>query len=283
MARLAKLTAANGGSVTRSQLSSFSMAEGQVRRLIDTSKGIWNPRGLQATLTVMSSPEGPYDDTAIEGGLFRYDYRAGSADGDNAKLRRAGELGLPIILLRKIATGVFVPVFPVYVVGDDIARHQFVLALDESLRFLSDPLHPTADERRYAERVVRQRLHQPEFRGRVIRAYQMRCAVCSLRHGELLDASHIVEDGEEMGQPIVPNGLSLCKIHHAAYDRDLLGISPDRFVSINRALLEEIDGPMLQHGLKDMHGRELRLPERVADRPDPKRLALRYERFLSIA
>jgi putative restriction endonuclease len=199
--------------------------------------------------------------------------------GDNTKLRRAAELGLPLILLRKIAAGVYVPVFPVYVVDDDVAAGQFTIALDESLRFLPRPVDWTDEQRRYAERVVRQRLHQPEFRGRVIRAYTTRCAICSLRHGELLDAAHIIGDTESGGLPVVPNGLSLCKIHHSAYDAQLLGVSPDYRVHVDRDLLVEVDGPMLEHGIQRMHGRTLLLPNRGADWPDRDRLAARFETF----
>lgn len=281
MASLAAQTAVNGGVMTRPELSAFRISDSESRRLIDASKGIWNPRDLQATLSVLSSPDGPYDDTEVEGGLFRYDYRSGSSVGDNAKLRSAAELELPIILLRKIHVGVFVPIFPVYVLADDPTRRQFVLALDESLRFLSDPLNPSIAERRYAERIVRQRLHQSEFRARVIRAYSVRCAVCSLHHGELLDAAHIIGDRHENGEPVVANGLSLCKIHHAAYDRNLLGIAPTLRISINARLLQEIDGPMLQHGLKDMHGSTITVPNRRVDHPDSDRLELRYRDFLA--
>ena len=278
MDALATRTAHNGGFITRAELSAFPVGD-HTRRLIDTTRGIWNPRDLVATLSVVSSPDGPYDDRDVEGGLFRYHYRAGSAAGDNTKLRRAAELALPIILLRKIAAGVFVPVFPVYVVDDDVAAREFTLALDESLRFLPKPAEWTEDQRRYAERVVRQRLHQPEFRGRVIRAYATRCAICSLRHGELLDAAHITADSEDGGLPVVTNGLSLCKIHHSAYDARLLGISPDYTVHIDGDLLVEVDGPMLEHGIQAMHGRRLLLPERAADWPDRDRLAARFESF----
>lgn len=278
MDRLAERTVHNGGFVSRAELSSFEVA-GATRRLIDTSKGIWNPRDLMATLSIVSSPDGPYRDREVDGGLFRYDYRAGSLEGDNTKLRRAAELGLPLILLRKIAAGVYVPVFPVYVVDDDQSARQFTIALDESLRFMPKPSEWTQDQRRYAERVVRQRLHQPEFRGRVIRAYATRCTVCSLRHGELLDAAHIVADSDEAGLPVVTNGLSLCKIHHGAYDARLLGISPDYRVVIDRGLLEEVDGPMLKYGIQGMHGRPLELPSRRADWPDRDRLAARFEQF----
>lgn len=279
MHALATATARSGGTLGYQELNAFDIGDGAVRRLRDTSRGIWNPKDLAGTLTIVSSPDGPYDDSAVEGGYFRYDYRAGSDDGDNAKLRAAAEHGLPLILLRKIDSGVYVPIFPVYVVSDDRPRRQFVIALDESLRFLPDPLHMTDAQRRYAERVVRQRLHQPEFRGRVIRAYSRRCTVCLLKHPDLLDAAHIIGDSEEGGDPVVSNGLSLCKIHHAAYDRQLLGISPDYVVAINHELMEEIDGPMLRHGLQEMNGRPLELPGRRVDWPDRDRLSVRFDAF----
>ncbi|HEX5332141.1 MAG TPA: HNH endonuclease, partial [Cellulomonas sp.] len=62
---------------------------------------------------------------------------------------------------------------------------------------------------------------------------------------------------------MVTNGLSLCKIHHSAYDANLMGITPDYAVRINKALLLEIDGPMLRHGLQEMHGRPIGIPQRA--------------------
>lgn len=277
--RLSEIVAERGV-VTRAELESVDIG-GTTRRVIDQSRGIWNPKDLLATLSVVSSPDGPYADTHMGDSLFSYDYRKGSTDGDNSKMRRAFELGLPIILLRKIQPGVYVPVFPVYVVEDDTTNRKFLLALDEGLRFLADPLHLKPIERAYAERVTRQRLHQPEFRGRVLLAYGHRCTVCSLRHGQLLDAAHIIGDGKSHGDPIVENGLSMCKIHHAAYDSDLLGISPAYEVHINSALMQEVDGPMLRHGLQEMDGRGLSLPKRRADLPSKDRLAERFSEFLA--
>jgi putative restriction endonuclease len=283
MAAVAERTAANGGVISRAELSALLLANGETRRVIDTSKGIWNPRDLVATLSIVSSPTGPYDDRHVDGGLFHYDYRAGSTEGDNTKLRRAFELGLPVILLTKIDNGIYVPTLPTYVVADDIKNRQFLLVLDESLRFLANPLSPSTAEKRYAERVVQARLHQPVFRGRVIRAYRATCAICSLKHADLLDAAHIIGDGEDGGDPIVTNGLSLCKIHHAAYDRNLLGISPDYTVHLDKDLLDEIDGPMLRHGLQEMHGRSLILPIKRNELPDRERLSVRFEHFSALA
>jgi putative restriction endonuclease len=135
-------------------------------------------------------------------------------------------------------------------------------------------------ERRYAVRETRVRLHQAVFRGRVLRAYASTCSICRLKEGRLLDAAHIAGDLEADGEPIVPNGLSLCSIHHRAFDQQLVGVSPDYRVHVSRRLLEEEDGPMLEL-LKGFHDEPIVLPTRTAWRPDRERLAERYERFIT--
>ena len=50
-------------------------------------------------------------------------------------------------------------------------------------------------------------------------------------HAELLDAAHIVPDADE-GEPVIPNGLALCKLHHAAFDRYFLGVRPDYVLQV---------------------------------------------------
>lgn len=102
-----------------------------------------------------------------------------------------------------------------------------------------------------------------------------------MAHGQLLDAAHIIEDTADEGLPIVSNGLSLCKIHHAAFDTNLLGISPDYIVQINAEVLAEHDGPMLRHGLQEMNGHKLILPSAPKHWPDPDRLDRRFSTFLA--
>ena len=278
MKRLTYLSDQSGGVVTREQLTGLEV-NGQRRRIIDQSGGIWNPSDLNATLSILSSPTGPYDDGQVEGGYFRYDYRAGSIGGSNSKLRRAVELRLPLILLLKLKPGIFVPIFPVFAVRYDDDARQVLIALDESLRFIEHPETLSEPLKRYAEQTTRRRLHQPVFRASVIRAYQTQCTVCRLKHGELLDAAHILPDAHESGLPVVSNGLSLCKIHHAAYDQNLLGIRPDSVVQINQDLLAESDGPMLKYGLQQMHGTTIALPHRKIERPSTDALEWRYEKF----
>lgn len=246
--------------------------------LLDTSRGIRNPRDFDATLSIMTSSNGPYDDAVTDDGFVHYRYQSREG-GDNRKLKRAHNLGVPLVYFHSIRPGVFVATYPVYVVADDEANHTFLVALDESFRFFGDPLHMTDNERRYGERMARQRLHQPLFRARVMHAYANTCTVCHLKHPELLDAAHIVADTDADGLAIVPNGLTLCKMHHAAYDRNLMGISPDYVVHINGDLLQEVDGPMLKHGLQEMHGHQIELPQRRADYPSKERLDERFQAF----
>lgn len=63
----------------------------------------------------------------------------------------------------------------------------------------------------------------PEFRARVLRAYEYRCAVCGydVRLGDrelALEAAHI-KWHEAGGPDSEPNGLSLCALHHRLFDR----------------------------------------------------------------
>jgi putative restriction endonuclease len=133
-------------------------------------------------------------------------------------------------------------------------------------------------ERRYAVRETRVRLHQARFRGRILVAYASRCAICRLKETRLLDAAHIVGDLQDKGDPQIENGLSLCSIHHRAFDQDLVGVAPDYRVHVAPRLLEDEDGPMLEL-LKTFHEQTIELPAKRAWRPDPDRLALRFERF----
>ena len=101
--------------------------------------------------------------------------------------------------------------------------------MDEVQRFMDlSSLAPL--QRAYFERLTSARLHQPVFRARVLQAYGERCAMCRLHQAQLLDTAHIIPDGQPKGDPVIPNGLALCKIHHAAYDVNLIG-----YVRISRS------------------------------------------------
>ena len=197
-------------------------------------------------------------------------------------LREACENRIPIIYFLGIAPGRYQALLPTFISGWDgkalMARVAFGAPDQESL---APP--QTVLERRYALRAVKQRLHQASFREAVISAYNGRCALSGLPESILLDAAHIVEDkDEQFGQPVVPNGIPLSKIHHAAFDAHLIGIDPDYRLHVSERLLGQRDGPMVE-ALKRLNGGTIHLPKRVKDQPDRDRLALRFERFKAVA
>jgi putative restriction endonuclease len=128
---------------------------------------------------------------------------------------------------------------------------------------------------------VLQRLHQQQFRRLVLSAYREQCCICRLKHVALLDAAHILADRHPKGEPIVSNGLGLCKIHHSAYDAQIIGIDADARVHVREDILLEKDGPMLKHGLQATAGTLLQLPRRSELKPNKEFLAERFARFLA--
>ena len=114
--------------------------------------------------------------------------------------------------------------------------------------------------------------------GRTLSAYGSRCAISHLPEPRLLDAAHIVMDADEqLGQPVISNGLPLTKIHHAAFDAHLMGST--RISASLTGVLEIHDDPFLELGLKGIAGTLIDRPRRLEDHPDRDRLAIRFEQF----
>ncbi|HUF13700.1 MAG TPA: HNH endonuclease [Longimicrobiales bacterium] len=238
-----------------------------------------------AALSVQTSARSPYDDRETPEG-FRYAYRGSDADHrDNRALRSAHDLGVPIAYFIATRAGWYRPVFPCFVIADEPSLLHVVIQPggwsgpldDQEPTPVADPI-----ERRYLVRETKVRVHQARFRGRVLPAYRDQCAICRLKEIRLLDAAHIVGDLEEHGEPTISNGISLCSIHHRAFDQDLVGIDADYTVRVSPRLLDDEDGPMLEL-LKAFNARPLELPRTAASRPDRERLAVRFDRFLERA
>jgi putative restriction endonuclease len=275
--------------VTTDQLNAFEF-DGNRISLLQHMRGIRVVSGLPAALSIRTTfvarPEDrPYEDAEGPDGYFRYKWRGTDPDAhDNVALRVAMSERRPLAWFVGVASGRFTAIYPVWLVGEEPTEYQFVLAFDEVMR--DDWLEPArlrhpadlALRREYAEATVRRRLHQPVFRQRVLVAYHSQCALCRLRHPELLDAAHIKEDSEG-GEPIVPNGVAMCAIHHRAFDSHFLGIRPDYVVEVRPDVLRERDGPTLQHALQGVHRAHLTLPTRQGAWPASELLEERYQQF----
>jgi putative restriction endonuclease len=254
---------------------------------MDLQRGIRKPAVLDSALSFRTvyRPEGavrPYDDAVGPDGLIRYKYRGTDPEHpENRALRTAMERRLPLIWFFGVGPALYLPTFPVFIVDEEPQQLQFAVdAVSGGALNPESRLEETL--RRYITVETKRRLHQPIFRATVMRAYETRCAVCALGHSSLLDAAHIVPDREEGGVAAVRNGLALCKIHHAALDARILGVRPDYVVQIKAELLDEIDGPMLKHGLQERHGQTLMvLPRARREQPDPQLLEQSYAIFLA--
>jgi len=285
MDQVRHLCAVYGGRVPRAALMEGVTVGGERIPIWNYQKGIFKPAALGpngAALSIQTSAESPYGDIHdVEAGHIVYKYRGVNPEHpDNVALRRAMLQQRPVIYLVAVDPGFYDAVVPVYVVGDDPVRLEFTLLADQAsaMSYTADPVK-TAARREYATRAVLQRLHQQQFRRMVLVAYREQCCICRLRHVELLDAAHILPDRHPKGEPVVTNGLGLCKIHHSAYDAHIIGIDPDARVHVRDDILREKDGPMLKHGLQEVAGVRLTLPRRDDLRPNRDFLAERFELF----
>lgn len=281
--------------LTSNELSPGFIFEDERIPLVNPQRGIFKPRQMRYLLSIKTVFPRPgakvwYDDQReVHRQIFEsdeaVDYAFMGQDpdaADNRWLREAYENQIPVIYFLGIAPGRYQAMIPTFISGWDGAalKAKIVFGVPDQ-QDITAPAN--ALERRYALRAVKQRLHQASFREAVITAYNGRCALSGLPEQRLLDAAHIISDKtEQLGQPIVPNGLPLSKIHHAAFDAHLIGIDPDYRLHVSDRLLDQHDGPMLEM-LKQLEGGAIHLPARERDYPDRDRLALRFERFKAAA
>ncbi len=285
---LARQREEHGEAIPRDLLTSFAL-DG-VRVPLVGPQGIFKPAACELPLSI-ATIEGNYPDEWDEDrGTLRYAYRGTDPNHhDNVGLRRAMRERVPLVYFLRVLPGRYVAMYPVFVVGDDSTSLAFTVQVEDMAVTHSVVGGDRYDDaagavrRAYVTRVVRQRVHQAAFRERVVRAYQDQCALCRLRHHQLLDAAHITPDREADADPVVTNGVALCKLHHAAFDSYFFAIRPDYRVEVRPSILAEHDGPMLVVGLQEIHDRLIALPRQANQLPDRERLARRYAEFLRTA
>ena len=278
------------GPLSWAQIEEGFEFRGQRVHLASKAIGIFKPAQLRSgALSIRTAVPRKgriprYDDRFNEGAEhFSYRFqKEGPEASDNQLARECMLHRWPVIYFFGIAPAVYDALICQIVSEDRSAETFHVAPISEAMVAESSVLRSAARlpiERRYAMVSAKKRLHQDRFRFAVLEAYDSRCAICRLRHPELLDAAHIVEDGDVLGEARVPNGLALCKLHHAAFDRNFIGITPDLEIRLRPELLIEKDGPMLEHGLRAFNRTRLTVPDHAADRPDRMLLEQRWKEF----
>jgi putative restriction endonuclease len=282
----------SGGTLSSSDLLAGVQVDGERIPVVNPQRGIFKPKQLRYLLSIRTvypktGARVWYDDqrevhAQIEAGDEIIDYAfQGSDPGsfDNQWLLEAMQAQVPLLYFLGVAPSRYTAHFPTFIVDWNAASLKAGIAFGAPAAANAISEAPDAAERKYALRLVRQRLHQARFREAVLSAYGNRCAITGLPEPRLLDAAHIIGDLEDEGQPIVPNGLPLSKVHHAAFDANLIGIDPEFRIHVSDALLSINDGPVFEQGVKQKHGTKISLPGRAKDYPDPDRLAARFELF----
>lgn len=264
--------------------------QGKKVSLVSAAQGIHKPAILDLPLSIFTTytPPGedrPYADDFDKNEFLLYKYRGTDPmHPNNVGLRKLMLGKLPLIYFQALKPSLYEAFWPSRIVGDDRASLTFrIEIIDAEVVKEATAGAPDTDEfiRRYARLLTKRRLHQTTFRVHVLQAYRERCTICRFAHSDMLDAAHIIPDSDPRGAATVSNGLSLCKLHHSAYDRNLLGISPDYKIKIRRDVMDEEDGPTLKHGLQEFDGSTLAiLPHQSSLRPNRDHLEFRFERFL---
>jgi putative restriction endonuclease len=292
-----RLAALRGGVLDSADLAGGFEIGGNRFPLINPQRGIFKPRQMEHLLSIKTvfvrrGARARYDDQLdahrqIYAGDDVVDYAFMGTDPnspDNRWLLDAMQRQIPVIYFLGTSPGRYQPIIPTFIVGWHPDGLRVELAFGALLGATAQAVPPDTPERRYALREVKSRLHKASFRDAVLTAYGGRCAISHLPEPRLLDAAHIVMDADEqLRQPIVSNGIPLTKLHHAAFDAQLIRIDPDFRIHVSDRLLEIHDGPFLEVGLKGIVGQAIQLPRRNEDRPDRDRLALRFEQFRKAA
>lgn len=282
---------AAGRPLDSDDLSAGFRFRGERVPFVNPQRGIFKPRAMRHLLSIRTvfprtGARVWYDDQRrvhdeIHAGDKLIDYAfmgSDSSAADNRWLREAMEAQVPVIYFLGIAPKRYTAIYPTFVA--DWSARELTAKIGFGVPLAASDGIPPAPERRYALRLVSQRLHQATFREAVLTAYGGRCAISRLPERRLLDAAHIVADADErLGQPLVANGLPLSKVHHAAFDANLIGIDADYHIHVADELFAMNDGRRLEQGIKAMRGRTLLMPDRAVDRPDRDRLAGRFELY----
>lgn len=256
--------------------------------------GIFKPRqmnrGLLSIKTTMPRKGriNIYADRESSDGDFIYSLQGDDpANHHNRSIRDAMEDRTPLIYFHAVSAGVYKAIYPCFISSVDTKSMtcRVTVGVQASKEYGVKPeallVMPDQLERRYAVREAKVRLHQATFREMVLSAYAHKCAMSSIPVPELLEAAHIIPDSHEEGVPEVQNGICLSRIHHRAFDSNLMGIDPDYKIRVSQRMMAIEDGPILEMGIKSLDGQSLVLPKDKALWPDPRLLEKRFLAFKS--
>jgi len=254
------------------------------------AQGIFKPRQMKAGAlsikTTMARDGGVniYNDQVVDDGFYQYSLQSGDPHGGaNKQLWQSYELKQPLIYFHAVAPAVYTALWPCFIDSIITDVDEPYLKLLVGQRPASNVEYASVDSQsiqsRYRVSESKVRLHQASFREAVLDAYNRRCAVTGLQEERLIEAAHIVPDGEIGATQFVNNGIALSKIHHKAYDSKLMGIDPDFTIHMSDQLLSSPKNDFLDQSFLRFNGEKLRLPRRKELAPNRDYLARNFELY----
>ena len=128
--------------------------------------------------------------------------------------------------------------------------------------------------------IIKQRVNQKFFRTAVMSAYNFRCCISGINTPELLEACHIVEWSKDVLNRTNPkNGLCMNHFFHKAYDKHLIGITPDLNIVISDELLTNSIDTHFRNYLQEINGSKISLPSKFS--PNRDFVEIHYTEFLN--
>jgi putative restriction endonuclease len=127
-------------------------------------------------------------------------------------------------------------------------------------------------ERQIVLSQIARKYRESNFRKRVLGAYEHRCAACVFQL-ELIDAAHIIPVAAPTSTDETKNGIALCKLHHTAFDRNLLSFDERYKIEVSNTEVARLTAANLVGGLKEFkkHLRTaIMLPNDQRDYPPPQ-------------
>ena len=148
-------------------------------------------------------------------------------------------------------------------------------------KLLQQVKHTFASQKLIESKQTKKRIRKAGFRQAIMGMYDYTCAVCQLRivtmDGEsVTEAAHIIPFNISKNDD-VRNGISLCKLHHWAFDAGLISLDKTYEVIVSELMSER--GPT-EWMLTTLRDKSILLPEHDALYPAQEALAWHREEIL---
>jgi len=102
-------------------------------------------------------------------------------------------------------------------------------------------------DRKEVVSAIKRKYRAADFRSRVLSAYGHRCAMCGVQL-DLVQAAHILPVAAEGSTDQTSNGVSLCSLHHTAFDMALVSFDETYKVEVSSAAISELEARRLLEG-----------------------------------